>query len=415
MGTSLDCASSWQALVDELYALRRFGIKPGLRRMQQSLQAEGNPHRSYDVITVAGTNGKGTVASSVAAILQSHGRRVGLYTSPHLLDVRERFRVDGMPLDRESVEPLLRRLLSEYAAGDHKSGARLTFFEMTTLAAACLFGSTDVDCAVMEVGLGGRLDAVNAMDPTVSVVTPVGRDHTRYLGDQIWQIAGEKAGIFRPGVPAVIGHQEEAEAHEALLKCARQTGAIPRVVEGVEELSVTERHWATARCGAQIYLDVAWNESHFDRARRCWRWPGRFHQLNLDEEGRLLWIDAAHNQPGVEALRDWLTRCERPPCGAIWGGMRDKEADSVQALLDWLDCPVWGSIVDNRRGRTEEELRRHVPQRLWRGAAATGECLRDARRATRGDLLAFGSVFLVGEVYEWLGVEVDSLCTYADD
>lgn len=414
---------NWTSLVAQLYGLRRFGIEPGLESMRRALAAEGHPDGAYDVITVAGTNGKGTVASMTAAILQAKGLRVGLYTSPHLIDVTERFRVDGVPLSRRVVAPVLRQLIDEHGRqyNDRGEAEGLTFFELTTLTAATLFRDCGVDVAVFEVGLGGRLDAVNALEPAVTAVTTIGRDHTRYLGTRIEDIAEEKAGIFRNNVPAVIGEQEFPAAQQTLSRKADAIDA-PIVEANREEgwriseaTDIERRHCRTAVHVCRSYAGGQMTASDIERGLQRWRWPGRFEKISLEGGERRLWVDAAHNRAGLEALRHhWAHRLDAVDA-AIWTTMSDKEPGDVEGFFTQLGVPVWGGLVDNPRGSSPAQLEAYVPSGLWRGAVPTGEALEEATGDGAGDILVFGSIFLIGELFDAIERRAVQLQTYAVD
>ncbi|MEJ2200371.1 MAG: bifunctional folylpolyglutamate synthase/dihydrofolate synthase, partial [Desulfuromonadaceae bacterium] len=198
--------------LDYLYGLQRFGIKLGLDNIRELLNRLGHPERGYGVIHVAGSNGKGSVCAGLASILLAAGYRVGLYTSPHLHSFTERIQVSGRFISEEQVVQYteeLRRLSADVPA---------TFFEFTTAMALLHFDCEGVDFAILEVGLGGRLDATNAVTaPLLSVITPVCLDHTAHLGAELGLIAAEKGGIIKPGVPLVLGRQEP-EALAVLLE-----------------------------------------------------------------------------------------------------------------------------------------------------------------------------------------------------
>ncbi len=187
---------------------RNFGQRPGLERIAFLLRYLGEPHRRYRVVHVAGTKGKGSTATLISSILQEAGLRVGLYTSPHLVRYNERIQVDGVPISDAELEAAFRRLWPGVeAALANPDVGQPTEFEVGTALAFDHFAARQVEVAVVEVGLGGRLDATNVVQPDVAVITPIGLDHTEVLGDTIGQIAGEKAGIIKPGVPVVISPQ----------------------------------------------------------------------------------------------------------------------------------------------------------------------------------------------------------------
>ncbi|MBP5318577.1 MAG: bifunctional folylpolyglutamate synthase/dihydrofolate synthase [Paludibacteraceae bacterium] len=178
--------------------------KPGIDTVLQLDAHYGHPHRAYPTVHVAGTNGKGSTTHTIAAVLQAAGYRVGLYTSPHLKDFAERIRVNGQPIDHDYVV----RFVAE--AGEQIDRLQPSFFEITTLMAFCYFRDMHVDVAVIEVGLGGRLDSTNIITPLLSVITNISLDHTKLLGSTVEQIAVEKAGIIKPGVPVVVGEASPA-------------------------------------------------------------------------------------------------------------------------------------------------------------------------------------------------------------
>ncbi len=173
--------------------------KPGLDTTLRLDNLFGNPHRKYKTIHVGGTNGKGSTAHTLAAALQSHGYKVGLYTSPHLVDFRERIKVNGLMIPEDAVIGFLERY------NDMDFDASPSFFELTTIMAFDYFASQQVDYAVIEVGLGGRLDCTNIITPVISIITNISKDHVAQLGDTLEKIAGEKAGIIKSGIPVVIG------------------------------------------------------------------------------------------------------------------------------------------------------------------------------------------------------------------
>ncbi|HMF88926.1 MAG TPA: Mur ligase family protein, partial [Gemmatimonadaceae bacterium] len=221
-----DLLTSYGAAIEALFARTTSGIKPGLERTEAMLADIGSPHRRLSAVHVAGTNGKGSVVAAAESLLRWKGLKVGRYTSPHLIDFRERITVDGIPITEEAVLEFLERRIP----AAEKIGA--TFFELTTVLAFDWFVSQNVDIAVIETGLGGRLDSTNVLTPRVATVTSIGLDHTDLLGDTLDGIAREKAGIFKPGVPAVIGEQTPP-IRSLLATCAREAGAQPIVL--VEE------------------------------------------------------------------------------------------------------------------------------------------------------------------------------------
>jgi len=213
----------YSAAIEALFARTTSGTKFGLERTQEILARLGSPHEKLFAIHVAGTNGKGSVVAAVEALLNAPGRKIGRYTSPHLIDFRERITVDLEPIPEQAVL----EFLEKWIPAAEEMGA--TFFELTTALAFDWFARQEVDIAVIETGLGGRLDSTNVLTPRVATVTSIGLDHTDLLGDTLEAIAREKAGIFKKGVPAVIG-ESAPEIRSLLVKYARKAGAGPVVV-----------------------------------------------------------------------------------------------------------------------------------------------------------------------------------------
>jgi dihydrofolate synthase/folylpolyglutamate synthase len=227
---------SYQETIEYLFARVSGGWKLGLETTRALLDAMGNPQLAFPSFHVAGTNGKGSVVSMLDAVLRESGLRVGRYTSPHLIDFRERICVDGIPISEEGVMRFAERWLPEV----ERLGA--TFFEATTCMAFEHFARERVDVAVVEVGLGGRLDATNVLTPLATAVTSIGMDHMQYLGDTIEQIAAEKAGIFKAGVPAAVG-DGDAAIRKRLATLARAAGTSELLVVGddwlVDDIAVS--------------------------------------------------------------------------------------------------------------------------------------------------------------------------------
>ena len=244
---------TYQESIDYLYnqlpAFERqgaSGYKPGLGTAITLDDWLGNPHRAYRCIHIAGTNGKGSVANLLAATLQASGYRVGLFTSPHLVDFRERIRVNGVMIDKRSVSRFVERFLHSNLP------CKPSFFELTTALAFEHFRKQKVDFAIIEVGLGGRLDSSNIITPILSIITNISLDHTQFLGNTLAQIASEKAGIIKPEVPVVVGEAGEKEVREVFENTARQCNA-PIVVTQDEPLLTHSEHNADGT----LHLDTA--------------------------------------------------------------------------------------------------------------------------------------------------------------
>ncbi|MGH9858070.1 MAG: bifunctional folylpolyglutamate synthase/dihydrofolate synthase, partial [Acidobacteriota bacterium] len=316
-----------------LYGLERFGIKPGLERIQAVLKLLGHPERQYNSIHIAGTNGKGSTAAMLAAILSEAGLRVGLYVSPHIYSFTERIQVSGEAISPQDLAVYVRdlRFLSE------KHEIPLTFFEFTTAIAFQYFADHHVDVAVVEVGMGGLFDATNVITPKVAVITNIGLDHTAYLGKTKKAIAEQKAGIIKQGVPIVTTDRgkeslavitQTARRHKAPLvhvddyiainavstSLTGQHARVQGVWQGDFHLPLLGAHQlrntATALTAAWQLREqgVELNWTHVRNGLATTRWDGRLDVLSLRP---LIVLDGAHNADGARALRDFIDDWER--------------------------------------------------------------------------------------------------------
>lgn len=391
---------TYRAALERLFALRRFGMRPGLDGTRAALAALGEPQRGLRTLHVAGTNGKGSTAAFVEAILRAAGRRTGLYTSPHLLRFTERVRVDGAELFTGEVARLAGALFARVPEP--------TFFEAATAMALRAFRDAEVEVAVVEAGLGGRLDATRAVEPPlVTVVTGVALDHTEVLGETVEAIAREKAGIFRPGVPAVIGCEDEA-ARAVLLAEAARIGAPVHLrgrdfsAEAPGPLGLAGAHQAGNAALAVRAAELACaalgrplDEAAVRAGLAGARWPGRLERLADD-----LVIDAAHNPDGARALAAALPGLAAGrPVHLVFGAVSDKDAGAMLEVLAPVAARVVFTRPESPRAREPETLRALVPSASVEpdpGAAV------ETARSPGALTVACGSIFLVGAVRRWV-------------
>jgi dihydrofolate synthase/folylpolyglutamate synthase len=347
-----DNARDYRAALDYLFARTTGKSKLGLERTAALLREMGDPHEQLRSLHVAGTNGKGSVCATLETLLRAKGLRVGKYTSPHLLDFRERFLVNGRPVDEQFVVDFIDR----WTPTVERIGA--TFFEATTAMAFDLFAREEVDAAIIETGLGGRLDSTNVVHPLVAGVTSIGIDHTEYLGDTREAIAAEKAGIFKGGVPAVIGERDPA-IRSLLADFATDRGA-SRILDvtvdaAPDEVSVgadgttftvsigSERgrvrtglagaHQASNASLALLMLSAAGGafSTSLSQAREALpavRLPGRFQRV-----GRYI-FDVAHNPDGAAVLAETVKAVQPPtPRAVVLCVLTDKDWRGVMTAL----------------------------------------------------------------------------------
>lgn len=416
---------TYSETVQFLYGLQQHGIKLGLDTIRTLLGRVGDPHRRYPIVHIGGTNGKGSTSAMVAAIAQAAGHRVGLYTSPHLIDFRERIRVNGEMISEARVMALVEQLQAA-AAPDLAP----TFFELTTALACLYFAEAGIDLAVLEVGLGGRFDATNVVTPTVTAITTIRLDHEQYLGSTVEAIAFEKAGIIKQGIPLVLGRVGEAagrviEARALAVEAPlfrlerefRTEGATPAdfVYEGPigrhEHLTcvldgryqMDNAACAITLCAMARQAGILMPDSAIRAGLRAVAWEGRLEIAALHPE---ILLDGAHNPAAAEALADYLAaRRARRPDGRIclvMGMMRDKQPQGFfqplrpfidELILTQADLPRALPGADLRTALRDLAPSAHV-------TATPADALALARRLVDPDdlICVTGSLMLVGEV-----------------
>ena len=329
---------SYKGALDRLYGLSSKGIELGLDRVRRAAVALESPEKGILCVQVAGTNGKGTVSTLLAHALASSGLKTGLFTSPHLHRFSERIQIDGKEITQAALLPHLEAVL---ALTEPPVSIPLTFFETATLAALSAFRVSAVEAAVLEVGLGGRLDATSIVSPVLAAVTSIGFDHTAFLGSTLDRIAQEKAAIARPGAPLVLGRLSD-EALWAALASADRIGASPRVID--RDFSLPDdiippwpgQHQRDNTAIAfelyRLFLDgdPRFSETHFRTALEIIRLPGRFEVL--ETRPRVI-LDGAHNLEAIEALCRALDDRGEAPDVLLFGVLTDKPAGQMLARL----------------------------------------------------------------------------------
>jgi len=452
---------SYETAVARMFALgHELALTPShkfdLDHMRVLLAALDHPERRFPSVLIAGTNGKGSTAATLASILRASGLKTGLYTSPHLVRINERIRVNGEAISDDDfaalqghVDAVAEKLVERAELPWHPS-----FFEMMTAIAFEHFAREKVELAVLEVGMGGRLDATNVVDPRVSVITDISLDHQKYLGDTVGEIAREKVGIIRPG-GAVVTLPQQPEANDVIGNTILDVGAravnavpyVPPVSPGSTQYLVpsTEQgktgfvyRYPLAVLGEQILVETSLVGRHqlrnvalavaaavelkqqgfngitaqsIERGIRETQWPGRFQVMAARAGWPEMVLDVAHNPAGAWALRSALSeRYEDRLLIFVFGAMRDKAISEMTEILFPLAERVIATRPENPRSASPEEIRQ--------AAARTGveiEAVEDVQQAVeRARALAgsselvviTGSIYLVGEVMRSLGVEV---------
>ena len=407
------------SLVSWLFEQQLKGISLGLEAPAALLAALGDPQKKRRVLHIAGTNGKGSVAAFSASILKAAGLRVGLYTSPHLVDFRERIQINGELISLEDLDEGIRRLQSATQGRETVP----TFFELTTALAFDYFARQKCDLIVLETGMGGRLDVTNlAADKIACAITPISIDHQEWLGSTLADIAGEKAGIMRPGVPVVTVPQAE-EVMEVLKKEAARVGAPliivdqPLTPETRLGLAGSHQHW-NAAVALKLVQQGPWKISHEaqDLGFKTVSWPGRFQRCLL-KNGQEIVLDGAHNPAAVEQLvATWKEVFPGQKCCLVFGSLLDKEGEKMLRILEPIALSIILVSVHSPRAASPSELQKTVPSAMT--FSSLGEVLEkknisvDPLDPFSSDLnpriLLTGSLFLVGEALALLQGKVYS-------
>lgn len=380
--------------------------------MRALLAALGDPQLRYRTVLVAGSNGKGSTSALLAAMASAAGCRTGLYTSPHLESVEERLRIDGLAIRPEDLAGLLGRIVEE--AGSP------TYFEAVTAAAFLWFSERQVDLAVVEVGMGGRLDATNVCEPELSLITSISLEHREHLGDTLAAIAREKAGTFRPGRPALVW-LEDPEPAAAVRSVAAKLGTDLRfapalvTIREVVPLGLDGQWVKLSTPGGEHDLEIRLPGAHQAKnlalavlaaeelgigreaisagARSC-RWPGRLERVPLPGGGLVL-LDAAHNPEGAAALAGFLDQLPGP-VDLLFGALADKDAADMLLPLAKRARKVVLTTPASDRARPPEDLAALLPER--EGVEVVTDLGQALDRALGGNLVACGSIYLIGEV-----------------
>lgn len=402
-----------------LYGLRLFGAKFGLENTFKLAELAGNPQAKLRFIHVAGTNGKGSTCAMLEGIYRATGRRIGLFTSPHLVSFRERIQVNRVLISETEVVGLTQEIqpwLKEFPAGHHP-----TFFEVVTVMALKFFADRECDLVIWETGLGGRLDATNIVTPLASVITNIALDHQQWLGDTPEKIAAEKAGIIKPGVP-VITATEDPAALAVIAEVAQEKHAPLTTVAGLNSqrrprnpappsLALAGDHQTTNAALALATVEVLQSqipagEPAIRAGLASVQWAGRL-QLVEKPDGQQILLDGAHNAAGAAALRSTLEKDYAGSLPAIiFGALADKKWEAICSIL----APIAGEVITvpvaSERSAAAADLAAEFRAASPRLPAAAAGSLEDALNAfkDRRFIVVTGSLYLVGEALERLGL-----------
>ena len=428
----------YREALDYLYSLQKYGIKLGLENTRRLLAALGDPHRVFRCIHVAGTNGKGSTSAAIAGILGAAGKRTGLFTSPHLMNFTERIIIDGSEISEDETVRLVLSIKDAIRESKNLRGMKPTFFEFVTVMAMVEFRERGVEWAVLETGMGGRLDSTNVVTPEVSVITPVGMDHTQFLGRTPEEIASEKAGVIKPSVPVVLGPQKPvclkvleekaASGGSPLHLYGRDFEAVigESLADGVRFDFLNRQRGRPSRLSYRgLYSPLAGDyqavnaavavraaqaagfdgEASVREGLKGLRLPGRLELAGRHPEIRL---DGAHNPDAARALAGALKGhfiSQGRRLVLVLGIMADKDVDGImEPLLPLAWKTVFTAPAYGRAMGPEELLGRAramfgAMKESFSETAGVAEAVRQAKRLCRPDdlIVITGSFYTAGE------------------
>lgn len=433
---------NYNGAIDYLYGLGHevLDARYGLVSIERLLSELGDPQRSFQAIIVAGTNGKGSISASIDSILRKADIRTGLYTSPHLMRLEERIVASGEQISADEFAEAATeiRAAGEALVNRGELAAVPTFFEQLTAIAMLFFKSKRVELAVLEVGVGGGRDAVNAVTPVVAIVGSVGFDHQDILGPHITQIAGEKAAVIKPGSRAVIGSQRYRAATDVIMQRCLDVGVLPVFCNEPRNLStgwngflrfdyssagesyagvqlgLRGRHQADNAAAAieavGLLRELGWNiqREHVSSGLRDVCWPGR---LEFEPGRPPMLLDCAHNVDGARCLREYLEEHQYGRLTLVFGSMADKDLEGISRQLFGLAGTVVVTRICNRRAASSAQIGKWAIE-LARNVIFTEtvpQALSWARSLTPPDglICVAGSLQLVGEIKAALDREDD--------
>ena len=419
--------------IEWMFNLERFGIKLGLDNISELLRRIGNPHLSFESVHVTGTNGKGSVCAFVSEILRKQSMKVGLYTSPHLVDFRERITINGVEISEHDVLRIgsdLRKIMEQMATEDPEK--QLTFFEFTTGLAFKYFEEVGVDIVVAEVGMGGRLDATNVITPEVAAITRIGLEHTKYLGATIQDIAREKAGIIKPNARVVTCERKKDALSVISTSCKRKNAILRTIGKDFDADHVRQSTEGTsfdyngrrnlrdlntrllgayqaenAACAISISeelqdVGIPVSDHSIREGIASAHWPGRMEIVSRDP---FLLFDGSHNPDGMGVTVRVLKDLRLVPLTYVIGCMDDKDARGIVRALVPTAARIVSTHVKNKRALSASALGKIV-QEEYNGPLEvvddSGEAIELAIGSNSGKgVCVIGSLYLVGEAIQW--------------
>ncbi|MBI5416755.1 bifunctional folylpolyglutamate synthase/dihydrofolate synthase [Candidatus Poribacteria bacterium] len=423
--------SSYPECLEYLYGLQRFGIKFGFNNINYLLDKLGSPHNKFKSIHVAGTNGKGSTTTILGAILKAAGYKVGIYTSPHLVDYCERIIVDGKPIPQKKIVELTNQIINIIQDMPNADKTHPTYFEVTTAQAFQYFAESEVDFAIVEVGMGGRLDATNVINPLLSIITSIGLEHTEILGDTLYKIAGEKAGIIKHGIPVVTGVSDSESLEPIINKSAEKQSDIYILNKnfsykikslelkgssfdyfGIENnfnnlfVSLSGEHQihntALALAGIEIlkkHKNISVDENIIRKGLNSVYWPGR---LEIISESPYILLDGAHNPDGALTLKKNINKFfHNKKIYFIIGILKDKNREKILETLCPLAHEIILTTISYERASSPEELyeiAKKYSKNITLIPTVESSITYAKSRASKDDIICIsGSLYILGE------------------
>jgi len=421
----------YQEALSWIQSLEAMGIKLGLSNIKELLTRLDDPQDQFRSVHVAGTNGKGSVSAMIASILRSQGYRTALYTSPHMFDFRERIQVDGTPISRKQLCRLANEVKGHF---EDMRKARPegcpTFFEVTTALAFLHFAELGAEVAVVEVGMGGRLDATNVIVPECSAITRIGIEHTRYLGDTLGKIAFEKAGIIKPGVPVVTA-EHNPEALDVIRARAKELGSPLRLVaEGVDfkllssslegtrlillrhgmevNLPLLGSYQASNACLAFAAVEslrtrgMTVNDEAVRKGLEMVSWPGRMELMGRHPD---VIFDATHTPQGAGIVAEDLRRLVKGRIFLVMGVLDDKDLDGVVAPFARIAWQGYAVAPLTQRAfsplRVRESMSKYLGKVEMADSVVNGLCKALKAAGPEDTVVVTGSIYTLGEAKAW--------------
>ncbi len=415
--------SEYDEAINWLYDLQFFGMKLGLSNTLALLEELGNPHEKFKSIHVAGSNGKGSVCAFLTSILKKSGKKVGSYTSPHLSQFGERITVNGIPMTRTEVVKLI-RYIRPHIEKLRKKDIQCTFFEVTTCMAFHYFARRRIDIAVVEVGMGGRLDSTNVINPELAVITSISKEHSQHLGETIAEIAEEKAGIIKKCIPTITSTENKKALTVMASQCKKMKSKLYRLHDLVEldildsglfgstlnlkmlenqleaQIKLSGQHQAANAATAALAAEIIGIKKEIiEKGLAGTEWPGR---LQVIRRNPTVILDSTHNPGGAEALAAFLKQQKIRPI-LILGMLEDKEVKPVVNALEPLASKVIVTQPDYNRKMNAKELASHFSSKVEIIQKLPEAIDKTMKAAKKSDIILItGSIFTASEALEHL-------------